>query len=59
MEASQLTNNQKIFAFADDVDIEGARTLGVLTKCDIVNLEQTDDFEAVRSCHSNVFLDCF
>jgi len=57
MEASQLTNNQKIFAFADDVDIEGERTLGVLTKCDIVNLEQTDDFEAVSFYHSNVFLD--
>jgi hypothetical protein len=59
MEASQLTNNQKIFAFADDVDITSERTLGVLTKCDIVNLEQTDDFEAVRSCHLDIFLDCF
>ena len=56
MEASQLTNNQKIFDFADDVDTTGERTLGVLTKCDIVNLEQTDDFEAVRYCHLNVFL---
>lgn len=48
MEATQSTVGQKIFKFADDVDIEGERTLGVMTKCDLVVTSDTDAFEAVR-----------
>jgi hypothetical protein len=49
MEATQGTETQKIFKFADDVDITGERTLGVLTKCDLVKTSETDAFQAVSS----------
>lgn len=48
MEASQSTVSQKIFKFADDVDPAGERTIGVITKCDLVVTADTDAFEAVR-----------
>jgi len=47
MDATQGTETQKIFKFADDVDITGERTLGVLTKCDHVKTKDTDHFQAV------------
>lgn len=46
MEASQSTVGQKIFKFADDVDVNGSRTLGVMTKCDLTVTTETDAFEA-------------
>jgi len=47
MEASQGTVGQKIFKFADDVDTDGQRTIGVLTKCDLAPTTDADAFEAV------------
>jgi hypothetical protein len=57
MEASQSTVAQNIFKFADDVDTHGERTIGVLTKCDLVVTFDTDAFEAVsnRSIHPKRF----
>jgi len=49
MEASQGTVGQKIFKFADDVDTDGQRTIGVLTKCDLAPMTDADAFEAVSS----------
>lgn len=51
MEASQSTVGQKIFKFADDVDVNGSRTLGVMTKCDLAITSETDAFEAVCLNH--------
>lgn len=42
MEATQGTVSQGIFKFADDVDINGERTIGVMTKCDLVPTSDTD-----------------
>ncbi|PVH75992.1 hypothetical protein DL98DRAFT_497701 [Cadophora sp. DSE1049] len=47
MEALQSTVVQKIFKFAEDVDVNGSRTLGVITKCDLPKVAETDDFEAL------------
>jgi hypothetical protein len=46
MEAAQPTVNQNIFKLAADVDINGERTIGVLTKCDMVKTSDTDALEA-------------
>lgn len=54
MEASQATVGQKIFKFANDVDVSGGRTLGVMTKCDLASTLGTDAFEAV--CENCGFL---
>jgi len=42
MDATQETIHQKIFSFVDDVDPEGERTLGVMTKCDLVPTAEKD-----------------
>ena len=47
MDASQATSAQGIFGFAKDADVNGERTLGVLTKCDNVVTRDTDIFFAV------------
>lgn len=47
MEASHYTVAQKIFNFADDVDPTGERTIGVLTKCDLVPTTDPDALEEV------------
>ena len=47
MEAGQSTVGQNIFKFADDVDITGERTIGVMTKCDLAVTSDTDAFQAV------------
>jgi len=49
MEASQQYVGQTIFSFAGDADEKGERTLGVLTKCDRMQVDETDALEAVRS----------
>jgi len=59
MDATQRTEIQKIFKLADDVDITGERTLGVLTKCDNVKTKDTDPFQAVsivRDAKTCIFL---
>lgn len=42
MDATQETIHQKIFSFVDDVDPDGKRTLGVMTKCDLVPTAEKD-----------------
>ncbi|KAF4629379.1 hypothetical protein G7Y89_g8768 [Cudoniella acicularis] len=48
MEVHQEPVNQKIFRFADDIDMTGERTIGVLTKVDCVPVgpDHTDQFQA-------------
>jgi hypothetical protein len=49
MDATQETIHQKIFSFVDDVDPDGERTLGVMTKCDLVPTadKDVDAYESV------------
>ena len=42
MEATQGTVSQGIFKFAEDVDVNGERTIGVMTKCDLVPTPEVD-----------------
>lgn len=42
MDATQETIHQKIFSFVDDVDPAGERTIGVMTKCDLVPTPEKD-----------------
>jgi len=43
MDATQETTHQKIFSFVDDVDPSGGRTIGVMTKCDLVPTAEKDE----------------
>lgn len=47
MDASQQYVSQKVFNFADDADPLGKRTIGVLTKCDRVPLDERDALDTV------------
>ncbi|KAH6674795.1 P-loop containing nucleoside triphosphate hydrolase protein [Halenospora varia] len=55
MEAHQEPVNQKIFRFADDVDVNGERTIGVLTKVDCVPVgeDHSDQFQATLRTAKN------
>jgi hypothetical protein len=48
MEANQQTVAQKIFKLALDADPTRERTIGVMTKADLLNASDTDAFNAVR-----------
>lgn len=47
MEANQQTVAQKIFKLALDADPTRERTIGVMTKADLLNASDTDAFNAV------------
>jgi hypothetical protein len=48
MDASHQTSLQQILRLAADVDPSGDRTIGVLTKPDLVKNSERDVFNAVR-----------
>lgn len=48
MDASHQTLLQQILRLAADVDPSGDRTIGVLTKPDLVKTSERDVFDAVR-----------
>ena len=49
MDASHQTSLQQILRLAADVDPSGDRTIGVLTKPDLVKTSERDVFDAVRN----------
>ncbi|KAH6705436.1 hypothetical protein BKA61DRAFT_617598 [Leptodontidium sp. MPI-SDFR-AT-0119] len=49
MDATGKIENQNIFDLAEAVDPNGTRTIGVMTKCDLVDVKNAEKFQTVLS----------